>query len=578
MADQSRYGNRPHICLDGDPLARDIETAVEGLVVDTSLHAADLVELRLRDQSHDILRRCGVRIGSVLSVSTSRTGQGNLEALASVEVTTLEHDFGDGGSLAVIRGYDVSHRLSRGRRTASYNDTTDADIVRQVVSRAGLKAGTVDDDGGTHDHVAQLNATDWDFLTARGRETGHEVVVQDGAVHWRRPGSASEAPALQDDLRMPRERLQLTLGVNLLSLRPRVSAADQVPDVVVRGWDAGSKSAVVGHAQAATVGASASIHPSELASTFDALTFTVVDRPITDQAMADATATACAEAIASAHAEAEGVALGDPRLIAGAAITLAGAGWPFDGSYVVTTARHTFDAGGYRTRVTVSGRNDRSLWGLVGRGRGAARASGPPVPGVVTAIVTNVEDPDDLGRVKVTFPWLAEDYESWWVRVASLGAGPSRGAVWLPEVNDEVLVAFEHGDTRAPVIVGSLWNGVDTPPLGDGLVDSGGAVTRRGFVSRLNHRLVFLDDQSKTGVALLSGDDKLRLSLNASTTTITITSDGTVEITGSQGVKVASEGSISLHAGTTLELKGDSGVTINGGPQVDIDGSVIQLN
>jgi uncharacterized protein involved in type VI secretion and phage assembly len=258
------------------------------------------------------------------------------------------------------------------------------------------------------------------------------------------------------------------------------------------------------------------------------------------------------------------------------------AGWPYDGKYVVTAARHVFDATGYRTNLHCSGRNDRSLWGLVSRGGGStatSRASGPPVPGVVVGVVTANDDPDQLGRVKVKFPWLADDYESWWARVAQLGAGPDRGAVWLPEVNDEVLIAFEHGDTRVPVVVGSLWNGVDKPPLGDGLVDgTTGAVKRRGFVSRKNHRFVFLDDDGDSGVALLTGDDKLKLSLNSTSTTIKISADGTVEISGSQGVQITSDGAISIQAGQALELKGKTGVTIDGGPKVDIDGSVIQLN
>jgi uncharacterized protein involved in type VI secretion and phage assembly len=576
------HGNRPLVSVDGTALREEMEALVERVVVDSSLHAPDLVEVRLRDHDRDVLRRSGVRIGSILDVEGSRTGEGRLEKLASVEVTTLEHDFGAGGSVAVVRGYDVAHRLRRGRRTASYNDMTDGDVVRQVARRAGLQAGTVDDDGPTHEHVAQLNATDWDFLLARGRETGHEVVVQDGKVHWRAPASAADAPDAVEGYDDPRERLQLTLGTNLVSLRPRLSASDQVPDVVVRGWDMKAKQAVVGRAGASSREAGAGVGPGELAQTFDVPTHTVVDRPVTDQGVADATASACAEALASAHAEAEGVATGDPRLKAGAAIVLAMAGWPYDGKYVVTSARHVFDRGGYRTHLSFSGRNDRSLWGLVARGNGGtatSRASGPPVPGVVVGVVTANDDPDELGRVKVKFPWLADDYESWWVRIAQLGAGPDRGAVWLPEVNDEVLVAFEHGDTRSPVVVGQLWNGVDKPPLGDGLVDSTtGAVKRRGFVSRKNHRLVFLDDDGDSGVALLTGDDKLKLSLDSTATTITVKADGSVEISGSQGVTISSDGAISVQAGTTLELKGKSGVTIDGGPKVDIDGSVIQLN
>lgn len=576
-----QHGNRPHVCLDGTALREELEACVERVLVDSSLHAPDLVELRLRDKDHDILRRSGVRIGSTLEVEGSRTGQGRLERLARVEVTTLEHDFGATGSVAVIRGYDMAHRLRRGRRTASYNDVTDGDVVRQVARRAGLDVGTVDDDGPTHDHVAQLNTTDWDFLLARGRETGHEVVVQDGTVHWRAPAAAADAPDAQAGYDDPQERLQLTLGRNLVSLRPRVTASDQVPDVVVRGWDMKAKQAVVGRATTSAQEASAALTPGELAGAFDVPTHTVVDRPVTDQSVADATAGACARTLASAHAEAEGVAVGDPRLLAGTSVVLAMAGWPYDGKYVVTAARHVFDDAGYRTHLSCSGRNDRSLWGLVARGGGPAtsRASGPPVGGVVVAVVTGNDDPDKLGRVKVKFPWLADDYESWWARVTQLGAGADRGSLWLPEVNDEVLVAFEHGDTRSPVVVGQLWNGVDTPPMADELVDgSTGAVKKRGFVSRKNHRVLLLDDDSDSGVSLLSGDDKLELSLDASGTTIRVKADGSVEISGSQGVRISSDGSISIQAGQNLELKGTTGVTIDGGPKVDVDGQVIQLN
>jgi uncharacterized protein involved in type VI secretion and phage assembly len=322
------------------------------------------------------------------------------------------------------------------------------------------------------------------------------------------------------------------------------------------------------------VAASVALAPAQLAAAFGAAQHVCVTRPLASQTEADATAAALAESLASVHAEADGVAVGDPRLRAGVAISVGHAGWPFDGRYTLTSARHVYDRTGYRTLIGVSGRHERSLLRLTGG------ASAPSlVHGVVTALVTDVDDPESAGRVKLRFPWLSDDYESWWARVAQLGAGDQRGAVWLPEVNDEVLVAFEHGDTRRPYVVGSLYNGVDLPRLGDGLVDaSTGAVKRRGFVSRLGHRLVFLDDDPKSGIALVSGDDSLRIALKQSDTTISIASDGSVSISGSSEVTVTSDGSISLEAGSKLTLKGSGGVSIDGGPQVEVTGGVIKLN
>lgn len=89
------------------------------------------------------------------------------------------------------------------------------------------------------------------------------------------------------------------------------------------------------------------------------------------------------------------------------------------------------------------------------------------INGVVVGTVIDVKDPEGMGRVKLRFPWLSEDAESNWARVATLMAGRERGSWFMPELEDEVLVAFERGDTDYPYIVGYLWNGQDKPPQTD---------------------------------------------------------------------------------------------------------------
>ncbi len=574
MAEITEFGAQPVLTLDGADLRDDLAALVCSVVVDTSLDRPDMVQVSLRDPGHDVLEQLNVRIGSTLAVSATRLGDGVQSELVQAEITALERDLGPGGSTAVLRGYDRSHRLSRGRRTATYNDVTDSDVVRQVADRAGVELGRVDRTSTTHEHLSQVNATDWEFLTARARETGHDLRVVEGRLDWRRPTRAADAPDPSGAFDERTAPLQLKVGTNLVSFRPRVTAGSQVDDVTVRGWDPVSKQAVVGRATAATTTASVALRPADLSGPFGGAQHVSVTRPIASQTEADAAAEALADGLAGVHAEADGVATGDPRLRAGVAVSVGHAGWPFDGRYTLTSARHVYDDTGYRTHLGISGRRERSTLRLTG---GAAPPSA--VHGVVVALVTDVDDPDEAGRVKLSFPWLSGDYESWWARVAQLGAGSQRGAVWLPEVNDEVLVAFEHGDTRRPFVVGSLYNGVDLPRLGDGLVDpSTGAVRRRGFVSRAGHRLVFLDDDAQSGAALLTGDDSLRIALKQTSTTIAISSDGAVTISGAQEVSVTSDGSISLEAGSTLTLKGSGGVSIDGGPQVEVSGGLISLN
>ena len=199
-----------------------------------------------------------------------------------------------------------------------------------------------------------------------------------------------------------------------------------------------------------------------------------------------------------------------------------------------------------------------------------------PVYGVVVGIVTNHKDPDDLGRVKLKFPWLSDSYESDWARITQLGAGPNAGAVFIPEVNDEVLVAFEHGDIRHPYVVGSLYNGKDKPALGSSLFNQG-KVKRNGFVSRKGHKLIFFEDQGKAGIALITSDAKLTISLDESGSEIRIKSQGKVTIESQGDMKLKSGGGVSVQAGGSLELKGST-VKVTGDSSVQIKGQPIQLN
>jgi uncharacterized protein involved in type VI secretion and phage assembly len=193
------------------------------------------------------------------------------------------------------------------------------------------------------------------------------------------------------------------------------------------------------------------------------------------------------------------------------------------------------------------------------------------VAGAVPALVTDVNDPEQLGRVKLTFPWLSGTYTSDWARIVHIGAGKDRGLVALPEVHDEVLVIFEQGDIRRPYVLGGLFNGVDTPKLGDDLVDgTDGSVKRRGFISKLGHQLLFFDDQGKSGVLLSTTNGGMRIALKETGTTIKISSKGKVEIEAQTDVTIKAQG--------RLELKAGAGVTIDGGPSVEVKGSVVKLN
>ncbi len=578
MAIDQRIGVKPRIEVDGSPLAQEVEVLLEQVVVDDHLHLPDMFVLSFRDAAGQALQQARLRIGSKVRISAPGTASSGSEVLIEGEVTALEAEYDTAGSRAVARGYDASHRLHRGRVTQTYRNVKDSDIAGTVAQRAGLQAGTVDDSLTTHEHVSQVNLSDWDFLRARAGEIGFEVAVSEGKLHFRRPRRSQDAPA-EGDLRST-DPLQLVFGRDLLEFRPRVSSAEQVKEVKVRGWDPKAKQPVIGSAPAGTTSVQLPSTPAELAGRFGSPTYVAVDRPLGTQREVDATAAALAEQIGSAVAEAEGVARGNPRLRAGTAISVGVVADPFVGRYTLTHSRHVFDARGYRTRFEVSGRQDRSLLGLVANagGDGAVSAGGPPIYGVVVALVTNNDDPDRLGRVRLKFPWLADGYESDWARMLQAGAGPDSGACFLPEVNDEVLVAFELGDVRRPIVVGGLHNGKDRPRLGDGLLDNG-HVKRRGFVSRRGHRAVFFDDAGKSGIALITSNGSIRISLNESKNEIHLFCQGKVRIEAQDDLSLTSRKGVTIEAGTQLQLKGGkAGATLESDGQVAVSGKPIKLN
>lgn len=570
--------------IDGSPLPDDAARLLVSATVDTSLVDPGMFVLSFRDHDRVLLEQTGIVMGSKVTVSVASDSSPRPERLIAGEVTALEVEFLDEGTLTVVRGFDPTHRLLRGRRTVAYQNVTYADVARTVARRAGLEVGQVDPTGAVHDHVVQANVTDWDFLRRLAAEVGYDLGVADGKLEFRRPREASGAPS-PGDLSDSAGPLQLVKGANILNFHGVISAADQVSEVEVRGWDPAAKKEVVGTAQAKAVNAEAGVTPAGMASTFGSPRLVSYRTIHTRQADAATEASAIADHIGGTAAEFHAVVLGEPKLRAGVSVSLALVGPPFDGKYRVTATRHSYDpVTGYTTAVAVSGSQGRSLLDLMSGGSVTPGAPAP-IEGVVPAVVTNVTDPDELCRVKVRFPWLSDTYESDWARTVQAGAGRQRGAVVLPEVNDEVLVAFDQGDLRRPYVIGELHNGVDRPLVGPGLVDGGGTVSRRGFVSRTGNALVFFDGTGKEGVAMMTGDKGLRISLNKTGMAIRISSNGAVEITGSRDVKVEAGTGMTLKAGTTmaieagtkLELKAAT-IALDGSGPVQVKGTPIQLN
>ena len=183
--------------------------------------------------------------------------------------------------------------------------------------------------------------------------------------------------------------------------------------------------------------------------------------------------------------------------------------------------------------------------------------------GVFPALVTDLKDPDGQGRVKISLPWSPDSggsgYEVW-ARLATLMGGSNRGSWFIPDVNDEVLVAFEGGDIRRPYVVGGLWNGSDAPPTS---MDGGGQNDIKMLRSR-NGVKITLDDQSgqEKFIVETPGGQKITLKDGPGVVEIVDSNGNSIKLESS-GVTITASAKMTLNA-STFELNAGM-VTVNSG-------------
>jgi uncharacterized protein involved in type VI secretion and phage assembly len=170
--------------------------------------------------------------------------------------------------------------------------------------------------------------------------------------------------------------------------------------------------------------------------------------------------------------------------------------------------------------------------------------------GVHTAIVKDIKDPDAQGRVKVALPWAGNDYEAW-ARMATMMAGNNRGSWFIPDVGDEVLVAFLGGDVRHPFVLGGLWNGKDAPPES---MDGAGKNAKKVIRSR-NGVKVTLDDTD--------GAETLKLETPGGQSMTLKDGPGSIEIADSNGNSIKLE---------------SAGITVTASAKVTVSASQVNVS
>ena len=212
--------------------------------------------------------------------------------------------------------------------------------------------------------------------------------------------------------------------------------------------------------------------------------------------------------------------------------------------------------------------------------RNRAGGGGRRMRGLVVGIVTNISDPEKMGRVKVKFPWLDDAAESNWARVVGFYAGASRGAMFIPEVNDEVMLAFDNGDPNHPYVLGAVWNG-KSKVAGPGNTD--GKNDHKWFRSRQGHDLEFLDTSGGEKIRLVDCSTKNSLVFDTAGDTITTeVKQGSITISACKNIQIdcvdfkittSKERGLTVGAGHTVSVGASRTVNVSQGSMLESAGS-----
>lgn len=527
----------------------------------------------------DVLADAQSLLGAEVEILFAGPGGNSMVSLLEGQILSVEPSFGEAvstnvgsgqqrrvrgiptGAKLAFRGYDHSHKLHRTKRQETFVNSTVADIARKVARTAGMQCDKVDNAGGARPFTQQNNETDWEFLWRLAKEIDFIVFVSKKKLNFVKAGPT-------------RDPIELGFGDNLLKFTPRVSGAQQFEEFVVRGWDESSKQPIEKRARASGVDASIGISRDAALKAGGGGTMVVADRPL-PSAEAEALAKSLAAQNANSYLTGEGSATGNPDLRAGSKVKIKDLSRSFDGIYPVSATTHRFRGNfGYETGFTIAGRSGRSFIELMSPP--AKRGFGNSV---VIGKVTQNDDGRHPAQVKVNFPALGTKLESAWARVSTPSAGKDRGLLMLPVPDEEVLVAFEHDDVTRPYVIGSVWNGKDTP--GDLHQKDGSFVLKSDKFMNLTSKDTITIKADKDFVLETKGK------LNQKTTG-DMTIEGSAKLTQKLGssMNVKSGSDVVVEAGTSMTLKGATTVTIKGGggtielgpAGVTIKGGMVKIN
>lgn len=472
----------------------------------------------------------------------------------------------NGHSQLLLECQDETVRMTIGRHSHYFEKVTDSQVFDELAKKYSIKTASADTKL-KHKELVQHHISDWDFLILRAEANGMLVFVEDGLIKIAKP-------AIQN-----KEALQVNYGSSVLEFESEIDACLQLTEVKTTSWDYTNQKLFNADSSSSPVAEPGNIKGSDIASKAGFKPYEMHHSGFkTEQELQD---WADGIMVRSRLSKIRGRArfTGFSAIKPGDTVKLSGVGDRFNGKAYVTAVRNDLGNGTWETQLQFGldperyafrhqDMDDAPSAGLVGS-----------IQGLQIGVVVQLQnDPDGQHRILVKVPVIDNKAKGIWTRVASLDAGNNRGAFFMPEIGDEVIVGFINADPRDAVMLGMLHSSAKPSPIKEQ-----DANNEKGFTTRSKMHISFNDSTKTITIDTPAGnsivlDEKSKdlVITDQNKNKITMNPTG-IKMESSKNIDIKAGGILTLGAGISLAISGPA-LSIKADANVNIEGATAKLN
>lgn len=476
-------------------------------------------------------------------------------------------------SMLIIECKDKAVKMTVGRKSAYFYDSTDSAIFEEIIGTYSLEMD-VEATDFEHKELIQYNASDWDFVLSRAQANGKLCIPDDGKLTIAVPDLGQT------------EIETIAYGSSMLDFDGEIDARHQIKKITSYSWNQADQAIVEAEAEDPSVSLNGNLTSSALADVIGLDNMQLRHGGNLDESelqdWSDATMLYQQLSKVRGRVKFQGI----PSVKPNTTLKLEGVGNRFNGKIYVTGVLHTISDGNWTVDAQF-GLNPK--WFSETFDISTQPASGllPAIKGLHVGIVTQLEeDPDGEDRILVKIPIIDAEKQGVWCRVSTLDAGENRGSFFRPEIEDEVIVGFINEDPNDPVVLGMLHSSAKPAPI---VAADDNHI--KGFVTRSEMKLTFDDDkisvtiETPAGKKIVMDEDAGVITIeDENSNIITMDSSGIImESAGDIGIKasgdVTIEGTnVGIKANAEFKAEGSAGAEVSTSAIAVLKGSLVQIN